>query len=145
MLPGCLKFVYVCYFFNAKRRVSEMLACLIWFIRFQMTLAWTKNERKVKRSYFKFINVALCLSELNHNHLCRNETKKGKIWVYEYFSLKNSPHRILFSNKTHRVCKFLPFYAKQKIFFISAFSRTTYSQPFEWNRVNVRTFQIRQG
>ena len=59
-LLGYLNFVYVhIYFFKVKRRISEILAGLIWFNCFEMALVWTKNKRKAKAPYFSQIKT-LC-------------------------------------------------------------------------------------
>ena len=54
-LLGYLNFVYVHHFFKVKRRISEILAGLIWFNCFEMALVWTKNKRKAKAPYFSQI------------------------------------------------------------------------------------------
>ena len=62
-LLGYLNFVYVHHFFKVKRRISEILAGLIWFNCFEMALVWTKNKRKAKAPYFSQIKT-LCARKI---------------------------------------------------------------------------------
>ena len=100
------------------RRVSMMLAGLIWSTLFEIALAWTKCERKLKgweREGTIFYSTLPLPPAHEHGDIYLQHWIffSKKIARIEYLSQKKKTKR-----KTRRACKFVRGSAKPKMFFV---------------------------